>query len=142
MVLAKGRTVMASSVLPGIAPALVRDNGEVWLATQVAHQSSDPSRDFAEALRLGLEAQPGDSVDDELAARARAAAPGRARPAADFEVTVLEGYDYWFEDAEDSDGTIAATWRTSTPRSIRRAGSARSMRRTGRRSAPRSTCAG
>ena len=59
---AKGRTLVAASVLPGIAPALVRDNGDIWLATQVAHQSSDPSRDFAEALRLGLEAEPGDSV--------------------------------------------------------------------------------
>ena len=88
---------------------MVRDNGDVWLATQVAHQSSDPSRDFAEALRLGLEAEPGDSV-------VMSSLPGPGPrlqdvldPTADFDVTVLEGFDYWFEGVDDSDGTIAAT---------------------------------
>jgi hypothetical protein len=106
---ANGRNVIVTSVLPGIAPALVRDNGDVWLATQVAHQSSDPSRDFAEALRLGLESEPGDSV-------VMSALPGPGPrlqdvldPSADFVVTVLDGYDYWFEGVDDDEGAIAAT---------------------------------
>src|SRR5215217_67471 len=41
---AEGRSARVVSVLPGIAPAMARNDGEVWLATQVAHQSSDPSR--------------------------------------------------------------------------------------------------
>jgi hypothetical protein len=106
---AAGRTVKVASVLPGIAPALARDDGEVWLATQVAHQSADPSRDFAEALRLGLALEPGESaMMTDL--------PGdgpRLQDVVDasvaFEVSVLDGFDFWFEGADDSDGSVAAT---------------------------------
>src|SRR5699024_2067180 len=45
--------VLAATVLPGLAPALKRNDGEVWFALQVAHQSGDASRDFAEALQRG-----------------------------------------------------------------------------------------
>lgn len=106
---AEGRTAVAASVLPGIAPALVRDNGEVWLATQVAHQSSDPSRDFAEALRLGLEAEPGDSVVMDGLPGPGPRLQDVLDPTAAFEVAVLDGYDFWFDGVEDTDGTVAAT---------------------------------
>jgi len=106
---AAGRSVVAASVLPGIAPALVRDDRSVWLATQVAHQSSDPSRDFAEALRLAFEADPGDSVVLDGLPGPGPRLQDVVDLSADFTVTVLEGYDFWFEGQDDPDGSIAAT---------------------------------
>lgn len=106
---AAGRDVVAASVLPGIAPAMVREDGTIWLATQVAHQSSDPSRDFAEALRLAFEAEPGESVVLDGLPGPGPRLQDVVDLSADFSVTVLEGYDFWFEGQEDPDGTIAAT---------------------------------
>jgi hypothetical protein len=103
-------SVSMVSVLPGIAPALVRDDGRnVWVAAQVAQQSADPSRDFYEALRLALETPPGDSVSmPDLPG------PGpRLQDVVDadaaFSVQVLDGFDFWFEGADDADGSMAST---------------------------------
>lgn len=106
---AADRTVLVASVLPGICPAMARANGDIWLATQVTHQSSDPSRDFAEALRLALAAEPGSSV---VMTTLPAEGP-RLQDVVDcetgFEVTVLDGFDFWFDDVADVDGSVAAT---------------------------------
>jgi hypothetical protein len=100
------------SVLPGIAPALRRPDGDVWVAAQVTHQSADPSRDFCAALQLALEAAAGDSVT-----MADLPGPGPRLQdvvAADstFVVQVLDGFDFWFEGVEDSDGSAASTLET------------------------------
>lgn len=109
---AAGRDVTVTTVLPGIAPAQVRDDGEVWLALQVAHQSGDPSRDFAEALRLALSGAPGTSV-------AMPALPGPGprlqdvvNPSSEFHVTVLPGFEFWFDDVDGADASVAATLET------------------------------
>ncbi len=107
--MAAGQAVKVVSVLPGIAPALVRRDGEVWLATQVAHQSSDPSRDFAAALELGLHAKSGDSVVMPDLPGPGPRLQDVVDPQADFTVTVLDGFDFWFEDEADSDPSVAAT---------------------------------
>ena len=44
------RAVTLCSLLPGAAPALVRDNGEIWLGLQVQHNYGDPSRDLGAVL--------------------------------------------------------------------------------------------
>ena len=106
---AADQVVRVASVLPGIVPALVRDDGEVWIAAQVAHQSSDPSRDFAEALRLALDAEPGASVVMPTLTGAGPRLQDVVDPASDFPVTVKDGFDFWFEDVSDEDGSIAAT---------------------------------
>jgi hypothetical protein len=109
---AADRTVMVASVLPGISPAMVRGNGDVWMATQVAHQSADPSRDFAEALRLALAGEPGSSVAMATLPQAGPRLQDVVDLEASFEVTVLDGFDFWFDDVADadgSDGSVAAT---------------------------------
>lgn len=104
-----GVVVQVATVLPGIAPSLRRDDGEVWIATQVAHQSADPSRDFAEALRLGLELAPAESaVITELPTEGPRLQEV-VEPDAPFDVTVHEGFDFWFEGVDDPDGSVAAT---------------------------------
>ena len=101
------------SVLPGIAPALRRDDGdEVWVAAQVTHQSADPSRDFCAALGLALDAAAGESV-----VMAELPGPGPrlqdvVAADSDFTVRVLDGFDFWFDGVDDPDGTAASTLET------------------------------
>lgn len=107
--LAAGRAVRVATLLPGIAPAQVRADGEVWVALQVAHQSGDPSQEIAEALRLGLAGKPGATV-----VMPTLPGPGpRLQDVVDagppFEVSVYGGFDFWFDGVDDADGTVAAT---------------------------------
>lgn len=104
-----GRRIRVATVLPGIAPALKRADGEVWLALQVAHQSGDPSRDFAEALRLAVDSEPGHSVTMPQLTGAGARLQDMIDPESEFQVTVEDGFDFWFEGVEDTDGSIAAS---------------------------------
>jgi Family of unknown function (DUF5926)/SEC-C motif len=111
---ATSSSVSMVSVLPGIVPALRRQGGghDVWVAVQVTHQSADPSRDFYEALRLALDAAPGDSV-----AMPELPGPGpRLQDVVDadsaFAVEVLDGFDFWFEGVDDEDGSAASTLET------------------------------
>ena len=51
---ATDRQVILTTVLPLAWPALVRDNGDIYLALQVTTGSDDPSRDAADALLRAL----------------------------------------------------------------------------------------
>ena len=107
-VLDTDRTVQLCSLLPAAAPALVREDGSVWLGLQVQHSYGDPSRDLAAVLRRALDAEPGSMVG-------LAESPGNGPRLQDLvsddalEVTVHEGFDYWVSDLEDSDGSIASS---------------------------------
>ncbi len=103
------RDVTVASVLPGIVPALVRDNGDVWIAVQVTHQSGDPSRDLAEALRRAADAEPGQSVVMAALTSGGPRLQDVVDPASDFAVTVEPGFDFWFEGEDDADASVAAT---------------------------------
>jgi hypothetical protein len=101
------RTVQLCSLLPAAAPALVREDGTIWLGLQVQHSYGDPSRDLAAVLAKALDAEKGSMVG-------LTEAPGdgprlqdlvRDEPLA---VTVHSGFDYWVADLEDSDGSMAA----------------------------------
>ncbi|MFL6022997.1 MAG: DUF5926 family protein [Marmoricola sp.] len=100
------RQVTLCTLLPGAVPALVRDNGHVFLALQVQHAFGDPSRDLAAVLTSALDAEPGSMVGltDE---------PGEGPTLQDLveggvEVTVHEGFDFWLTDFDDTDGAMAA----------------------------------
>nr|MBA2772494.1 topoisomerase II [Nocardioidaceae bacterium] len=67
------------------------------------------SRDLAEALRLGLAGEPGTSV-----VMPSLPGPGpRLQDVVDLttglDVTVLKGFDFWFEDADGTDASVSAT---------------------------------
>lgn len=100
------RTVQLCTLLPGAAPALVRESGEIWLGLQVQHHFGDPARDLGAVLLKALEAEegvvgltapPGDGprlqdlvTGDELA------------------VTVHDGFGYWLADVDESPEATAA----------------------------------
>ncbi|MEP6666964.1 MAG: DUF5926 family protein [Nocardioidaceae bacterium] len=109
---ASDRDVSAVTVLPGIAPAQVRDNGDVWVAVQVTQQSGDPSRDFAEALRLALAGEKGSTVVMPDLPGPGPRLQDVVELTAGFDVEVLEGFDFWFEDSTEEEASVAASLDT------------------------------
>jgi hypothetical protein len=102
------RQVVLCSLLPMAAPALVRQDGTVWLGLQVQHSFGDPSRDLAAALQLALDAEPGEMVG-------LTEAPGDGHRLQELladeplQVTVHDGFDFWIADLDDSDGALGAS---------------------------------
>jgi hypothetical protein len=100
------RTVLLCTLLPGAAPALVRDDGSIWLGLQVQHAYGDPSRDLAAVLQAALDAEPGTVVglpsDPGEGPRLQDLVEG------DLDVSVHEGFGYWTADMDDADGSVAA----------------------------------
>ena len=96
------RVVTLTTVLPLAWPALVRDNGDIFLALQVTTGSGDPSRDAADALLRALEADPGSPIPP-------AGLPGPGPRLQDLvadsplTVTVHDNFDYWMADESSVD---------------------------------------
>jgi hypothetical protein len=103
-----GRGVLLCSLLPMAAPALVRQDGTVWLGLQVQHGFGDPSRDLAAVLEKALAAEPGSVIG-------LTDPPGEGPRLQDLvadqplEITVHDGFDFWIADVEDPSGTMAAS---------------------------------
>jgi hypothetical protein len=104
------RAVTLCTLLPMAAPAMVRDNGEVWLGLQVQHQFGDPSRDLAAVLTAALA-----KVDEgEPGIVGLTAPPGPGPRLQDLvtdkalDITVHDGFGFWVEDAADDPATAAA----------------------------------
>ena len=102
------RSVLLCTLLPMAAPALVRQDGTVWLALQVQHQFGDPSRDLAAVLERALDAEPGSMVG-------LTEPPGEGRRLQDMvvdeplDITVHEGFEFWIADMDDEDGALGAS---------------------------------
>ena len=102
------REVLLCTLLPMAAPALVREDGTVWLALQVQHQFGDPSRDLAAVLQKALESEPGAMIG-------LTDPPGEGLRLQDMvvdeplDVTVHDGFDFWISDLDDSDGALGAS---------------------------------
>lgn len=95
--------VTLGTLLPGAAPAMSRDSGEVWAGLQVQHNYGDVSRDVAAALLQALESR----AAGESGIFGLTAAPGPGPRLQDLvtnsslDVTVHEGFDWWLADVED-----------------------------------------
>lgn len=100
------RSVRLCSVLPGAAPALVRESGEIWLGLQVRHGFGDPARDLGAVLVKALDA--------EVGAVGLTESPGPGPRLQDLvvdeplTVTVHDGYDFWVADVDDVPATLTA----------------------------------
>ena len=97
------RSVTLRTLPPMAWPALVRQNGDVLLATQTQTSSADVGRDLGDALAQALSADPGTPVAPRplpsdaphLSELIDAGNPLR--------VMVHAGFDFWLEDAESAD---------------------------------------
>jgi len=100
------RTVLLGSLLPGAAPAMVRDSGEVWLGLQVRHAFGDPSRDLGAVLERAL-------ATDEPGVVGLVDPPGPGARLQDLmedqalEVTVHPGFEWWLGDVAERDADLA-----------------------------------
>lgn len=105
--LTTGEKVRVCSMLPGNGAAIRRQDGEIWVGLQVAHNFGDISRDLAHMIDMARETEPGNPV--------RVTDPGvgprlqdLVDSSAPFEVEIHEGFDYWLEGIDASDGTAEA----------------------------------
>ena len=101
-----GTTTSATvcTVLPLAWPALHRNGGELFVATQSGATSGDPSRDIAAALLLAAdvdEGTPVTTVPNPTADSPRL--QDILDTSAPFDVTVHEGFDFWVGDNELDD---------------------------------------
>ena len=103
-----GTTAQATvcTVLPLAWPALHRNGGELFVATQSGATSGDPSRDIAAALLLAADVDEGTpitTVPNPTADSLRL--QDILDTSAPFDVTVHEGFDFWVGDNElDAEG--------------------------------------
>ena len=49
--------MLLCSLLPMAAPAMVREDGTIWLGLQVQHGFGDPARDLGAVLEKALDAE-------------------------------------------------------------------------------------
>ena len=91
------REITFTTVLPGGWPALHRADGTVFVALQTNAGSGDASRDLAQAALDAFELEPGQS----LTATALPGPGPRLQDILDLsvplEITVQDGFDYWFD---------------------------------------------
>ncbi|WP_083419824.1 DUF5926 family protein [Pseudofrankia sp. BMG5.36] len=122
-----GRKITIGTMLPQAAPALVRDTGEILLATQTLTPGLDASADIAGALLAALAAEPGTVVDDgpvsALAAVERLPQGLAGLPRlvdllapAPLEVTVHPGFGWWLPPAEDDSPGLSSEVQASLER--------------------------
>ena len=106
------RDVVLCTLLPMASPALVRQDGTVWLGLQVQHNFGDPSRDLAAVLERALVAEPGSAVGltDPPGEGPRLQDLVTDRP---LDITVHEGFEFWLADVDDPGGAMASSLETA-----------------------------
>ena len=96
----------SAPLLPGAAPAMVRESGEIWLGLQVRHRFGDPARDLGAVLERARGRGRGGRADlDPPGPGPRLQDLVAAQP---LEVTVHEGFGFWVADVEASPEIEAA----------------------------------
>ena len=101
------RTVRLATLLPGAAPAMVRDSGDIWLGLQVQHAYGNPARDLGAVLELAL-------ATTEPGIIGLMSAPGEGPSLQDLisgdalDITVHDGFEYWIDDIPERDASMEA----------------------------------
>lgn len=102
------RDVLLCTLLPGAAPAMVRENGAVWLGLQVLHNFGDPARDLGAVLIRAPEAAAPGPVGLTEPPGPGPRLPDLVVPTASLAVTVFDNFDFWAEGVEPSTELTAA----------------------------------
>ncbi|MDT9593212.1 DUF5926 family protein [Nocardioides zeae] len=104
------RTVTLATLLPGAAPAYVREDGSIVLGLQVLHSFGDPSRDLAAVLLEAIE----QAEAGEVGTVGLTADPGEGPRLQDLlvdgplDITVHDSFGYWADLIGDETGAVAA----------------------------------
>lgn len=96
-----GGEAIVVTVLPMAWPALHRADGVVLLGLQTGGSSGDPSRSLARALLAARESEPGSPVTDLALPDPGPRLQDVLDGSGSFEVTVHEGFEFWFSGKED-----------------------------------------
>jgi hypothetical protein len=102
-----GPTIRLATLLPGAAPAMVRDSGDIWLGLQVQHSYGNPARDLGAVLEAAL-------ATEEPGIVGLPTAPGEGPSLQDLisdtslDITVHDGFEYWIDDIPDRDAGMEA----------------------------------
>jgi hypothetical protein len=103
-----------ATVLPLAWPGLHRTDGTVFFGTQSGSVSGDASRDLATSLLLAAGAEAGTPVTSTPSSTADSPRlQDLLDTAADFEVAVHEGFDFWVGDSELDDEGKASLERAN-----------------------------
>jgi hypothetical protein len=101
------RNVRLATLLPGAAPAMVRDSGDIWLGLQVQHSYGNPARDLGAVLEAAL-------ATEEAGIVGLMTDPGEGPTLQDLitnttlDVTVHDGFEYWIDDVPERDASMEA----------------------------------
>jgi hypothetical protein len=101
------RAVRLATLLPGAAPAMVRESGDIWLGLQVQHSYGNPARDLGAVLEAAL-------ATDEPGIVGLMTAPGDGPSIQDLisdaslDITVHDGFEYWIDDIPERDAAMEA----------------------------------
>lgn len=109
------------SMLPMSWPALHREDGQVFVALQTTAASNDPSRDFAAAALAAIDAEPGTNIEKVTVTDETPRLQDVIDASAGFDITVHEGFDFWFADdaeldaetkgaLEEANNTVIESW--------------------------------
>ncbi|MDQ3504799.1 MAG: SEC-C domain-containing protein [Actinomycetota bacterium] len=91
------RRVTLGTVLPQLAPALVREDGSILLGLQLAAASDDISQDIGTALQAALAAEPGQPINPGPIGGAGSAGPRLQDLVTDapLDITVHDDFGFW-----------------------------------------------
>jgi Family of unknown function (DUF5926)/SEC-C motif len=104
-----GREVTLATVLPMAWPALVRQDGAVFLGLQVPGGSGDTSRDVAAALEQALDAEPGTPITQPSLPGPGQRLQELIDTDAPLDVEVHAGFDFWLEGVDDKSAEVIAS---------------------------------
>lgn len=100
------REITFTTVLPGGWPALHRADGTIFVALQTNAGSGDASRDLAQAVLDAIDLEPGQSLTSTALPGPGPRLQDILDPAFPLEITVQDGFDYWFDPAEPLEAEV------------------------------------
>lgn len=103
------RTVTLATVLPMAWPALVRQDGQVFVGLQVPGGSGDTSRDVADAMLRALAAEPGTPIMPGGLPGAGPRLQDLVNLTAPLSVEVHRGFDFWLDGVEERTPEVVAS---------------------------------
>jgi len=107
------RDVYVATVLPGGGPAMVRDNGDAFVALQTQSRSHNPGRDLAYALAWVKDAAPGSTLDSAVADGSEPKLTDLIAADAELEITEHQDFNWWFPEGSTLDAMTAQALQTA-----------------------------